>query len=110
MEPGRFRTKLLSQNNAKFRTTVLDDYKEPAESSLASLQRQDFTQPGDPRKFVAIVLDLVKGEGCAEGKNIPFRLPVGADAVSEIRAKLKDTESLLDEWDPIISDVNYSDI
>jgi hypothetical protein len=64
-------------------------------------------QPGNPERFVEIVLDLVRQEGCAEGKSIPFRLPVGKDAVEEIGAKVRDVLETMQEWDSIITETDY---
>jgi hypothetical protein len=37
----------------------------------------DGNQPGDLKKAVELMIDLVIGEGCAAGKMVPLRLPIG---------------------------------
>lgn len=107
MEPGRFRTSLLSATNLKFRQSQISDYETASESHGDHLHSEDFKQPGNPEMFVRLVVDLVRQEGCAEGKAIPFRLPVGRDAVEEIGFKLRETMDVLREWSDIITSTDY---
>jgi hypothetical protein len=37
----------------------------------------DGNQPGDAKKEVELMIDLVKGEECAADKTVPPRLPIG---------------------------------
>lgn len=71
------------------------------------LKGEDSNQPGSPEKFVRLALDLVREEGCAQGKDIPFRLPVGTDAVEEIRRKLRETAAAMDAWEGVITSTDY---
>ncbi|KAF5588030.1 short-chain oxidoreductase [Fusarium subglutinans] len=107
MEPGRFRTTLLSTGHLQSKQSQIPDYESTSEIHRNHLHVGDLKQPGNPENFVAIVLDLVRQEGCAQGKSIPFRLPVGKDAVEEIGAKVKDLLETLQEWDSIITDTDY---
>ncbi|KAI6754489.1 hypothetical protein HG530_012241 [Fusarium avenaceum] len=107
MEPGRFRTSLLSATNLKFKQSQISDYETASESHGDHLHSKDFKQPGNPEMFVRLVVDLVRQEGCAEGKAIPFRLPVGRDAVEEIGFKLRETTDVLREWSDIITSTDY---
>ena len=106
MEPGRFRTPLLSETNLKFKETNVSDYDVASGAHSASLRDGSMKQPGHPAKFVSIVLDLVRKEGCAEGKEIPFRLPVGIDCVEEIEGKIRDVADVIEEWRPIITNTD----
>lgn len=107
MEPGRFRTHLLSDTNLHFKQSQISDYEVASATHGSSLHGSDFRQPGDPRKFVQIVIDLVRQEGCSVGKKIPLRLPVGRDAVNEIQGKLDNVVSILQEWDSVITSTDY---
>jgi hypothetical protein len=64
-------------------------------------------QDGDPVMLVNIVLDLVRGEGVAEGKDNPFRLPVGKDCHDDIKSKGEETLRLLEVWGPVIKSTDY---
>lgn len=107
MEPGRFRTSLLSATNLKFKQSQISDYETASESHGEHLHSEDLKQPGNPEMFVRLVVDLVRQEGCAEGKVFPFRLPVGRDAVEEISLKLRETVDVLREWKDIITSTDY---
>lgn len=107
MEPGRFRTPLLSTGHLQPKQSQIADYESASETHHNHLHGGDLKQPGNPEKFVEIVVDLVRQEGCAEGKAIPFRLPVGKDAVEEIGAKVRDVLETMQEWDSIITETDY---
>ncbi|KAF9771684.1 hypothetical protein IL306_010671 [Fusarium sp. DS 682] len=107
MEPGRFRTPLLSAGHLQSKQSQILDYEHTSVAINNHLKAEDLKQPGNPEKFVNLVLDLVKQEGCAEGKSVPFRLPVGRDAVQEIRAKLTEVKEVMQDWDSIITNTDY---
>jgi len=103
MEPGRFRTKLLSSQNMKKVQPIVADYSELSKATIAGLEQEDRKQPGDPVKFVEHVLDLVRGEGIAKGREVPFRLPLGKDVYEEVKRKCEETLKLLANWEEVIN-------
>ncbi|PMD49949.1 NAD(P)-binding protein [Hyaloscypha bicolor E] len=107
IEPGRFRTKLLSSGNMKTVSTEILEYKDFSRTLLKGLAEADQMQPGDPIKLVEMVLDLVRQEGIAEGKEIPFRLPLGSDCYNDVKAKCEETLELLKKWEPMIKSTDY---
>ncbi|KAH8777082.1 hypothetical protein F5882DRAFT_330538 [Hyaloscypha sp. PMI_1271] len=107
IEPGRFRTKLLSSGNMKTVSTEISEYKDFSKTLLKGLAEADQMQPGDPVKLVEMVLDLVRQEGIAEGKEIPFRLPLGSDCYNDVKAKCEETLELLKKWEPMIKSTDY---
>jgi hypothetical protein len=108
MEPGRFRTPLLSTGHLQPKQSQIPDYESASKTHHNHLHGGDLKQPGNPERFVKIVLDLVRQEGCAQGRTIPFRLPVGKDAVEEIEAKARDVLETMQEWGSIIRETDYS--
>jgi len=108
-EPGRFRTKLLSSGNMKATASIIPEYEEFSKSLLGELAKEDQTQPGDPVKLVEIILDVVRQEGIAEGRDIPFRLPLGTDCYNDIKAKCEETLKLLKEWESTIRSTDHED-
>lgn len=87
----------------------IPDYVESSETKITALAKESEQQPGDPVKFVDITLDLVRHEGVAAGKDIPFRLPLGEDVFVDIKAKCEETLSVLDRWAPIINSTNIEE-
>ncbi|KAF3074466.1 putative oxidoreductase YusZ [Trichoderma lentiforme] len=103
IEPGFFRTDLLSQANLKTMESSIPDYKEASQGFNKLLQEKNHAQSGDPKKGVAVVVDLVRQEGTAKGKTIPVRMPLGPDAYALIKDKCDKTIRLLEEWKDVIS-------
>jgi hypothetical protein len=108
IEPGRFRTLLLSSSNLKVAQSSIPEYIGRSENLRKMLATEDRAQPGDVQKGVSIILDLVRAEGVAAGKKIPFRLPLGADCYETIKEKCEETLRLLDEWKGVINSTNYA--
>ena len=56
---------------------------------MTAFAMTDGNQPGDPRKGAERMVDVVRGEGMAEGKtDFPLRLPLGSDALELIRGSV----------------------
>ena len=107
-EPGHFRTAIVGRGLPPFEVE-LPDYAEMRAGVRQYASSMNGLQPGDPRKAVEIVIDLVKKEGCAKGREIPLRLPFGQDASAAIRAKCQDTLKVLDEWKDVIESTNFDE-
>jgi hypothetical protein len=60
-------------------------------------------------KLVDIVLDLVRQEGVAEKRKIPFRLSLDTNAYDEIKAKCEEMLKLLGEWEKTIKITDLED-
>lgn len=109
IEPGYFRTALLSQGNIVPIATTIPDYTEVVKSVSDLFDAANGKQPGDPRKAAEIVVDVVKQEGRAAGKGIPERLALGQDAVGLIREKCQRTLKLLEEWQEISCSTDFGE-
>ncbi|KAK6956848.1 hypothetical protein Daesc_002129 [Daldinia eschscholtzii] len=107
VEPGRFRTLLLSPSNLRVVPSKIPDYAEASKANADGLAKGDRTQPGDTEKAVKIILDLVRKEGCAQGKEVPFRFPLGRDAYETIGEKCKETLHLLEDWHDVITSTDF---
>lgn len=101
VEPGTFRTELLSQQNKKPGASKFDDYKALNESFEDIFNKLNGNQAGDARKGVERIVDVVKGENGAAEKEWPMELVIGSDAVAGIRKKCEDTLRLLAEWEEV---------
>lgn len=102
IEPGRFRTSLLSSSaNLQTKTSAIPDYVDFSRAMNAGLAAEDGRQPGDPVKLAHVVLDLVREEGLAEGRKVPFRMLVGRDCVEGVRGKCEDVLGVVREWEGV---------
>jgi hypothetical protein len=98
VEPGYFRTEFLNKDNAKYTNTTLEDYKPLCEAVFSSSRATEGNQTGDPAKGVNRVIDIVKGEGLAAGKEFPPWVLLGPDVLAVARKKMEDNLKLLNEW------------
>jgi NAD(P)-dependent dehydrogenase (short-subunit alcohol dehydrogenase family) len=84
VEPGFFRTELLSPESTKYAESSIEDYAERTEQTVTAWQSMNGRQGGDPAKLADALVRL------AAQDEPPLRFPAGADAVAtfENRAKL----------------------
>jgi NAD(P)-dependent dehydrogenase (short-subunit alcohol dehydrogenase family) len=90
VEPGFFRTELLSADSTTYAQPTIDDYAERTKETVAAWSGMDGKQGGDPAKLADAIVQLA---GLDEP---PARFAAGADAVQTFEAKAK---TLLDQAD-----------
>jgi NAD(P)-dependent dehydrogenase (short-subunit alcohol dehydrogenase family) len=78
VEPGFFRTDLLTPESTNYAAPSIDDYAERTRETVAAWNGMNGRQGGDPVKLAAALVDLV---GQAEP---PLRWVAGADAVQGV--------------------------
>jgi NAD(P)-dependent dehydrogenase (short-subunit alcohol dehydrogenase family) len=88
VEPGFFRTDLLSANSTTFADPVIEDYADKTRETVKAWSSMNGKQGGDPAKLAAAIVQL------ADSETPPFRLAGGADAVEAFENKAK---SLFDQ-------------
>jgi len=81
VEPGFFRTELLSPESTRYADASIDDYAERTAQTVASWKSMDGQQGGDPAKLAAALVQLA---GLEEP---PLRFAAGADAVGAFEQK-----------------------
>lgn len=64
-------------------------------------------QPGDPLKGVKIIVDVVRGEGQAAGKEFPPALALGTDCYSTAKGESEQSLRLLEEWKEVSSSTDF---
>ncbi|PMD25718.1 NAD(P)-binding protein [Hyaloscypha hepaticicola] len=95
---GHFRTPVLAQAKSRVALKDIDDYAPMINVIAAISPSMHENQPGDPRLGIARMVDMIKGEGMAEGKEIPWRVPIGTDAVEIIKERCEETLRLIEQW------------
>ena len=88
VEPGFFRTELLSADSTTYAEPAIDDYAQRTRETVAAWSGMDGKQGGDPAKLAAAIVHL------AGRDEPPTRFAAGADAVQTFEAKAK---ALLDQ-------------
>src|SRR5205814_3614325 len=81
VEPGFFRTQLLTNDSTTFANPSVDDYAEKTKEIVAAWKSMDGKQGGDPAKLADALVKL------AALKEPPTRFAAGADAVQTFEAK-----------------------
>lgn len=81
VEPGFFRTELLTDESTKWPEASIDDYAETTRQTVSAWKKMNGLQGGDPAKLARALVML------ASLPNPPFRWPAGADAVETFEKK-----------------------
>jgi NAD(P)-dependent dehydrogenase (short-subunit alcohol dehydrogenase family) len=84
VEPGFFRTQLLSTESTKFAKPVIDDYAKRTEETVAAWKSMNGKQGGDPAKLASALVQI------ASEDHPPFRFVAGADAIAAVEKKAND--------------------
>ncbi|KAK1218302.1 hypothetical protein PQX77_019014 [Marasmius sp. AFHP31] len=95
---GYFRTSFLSSDHRQPYVARIPDYQELTEKSEAALQAYNGKQPGNPQKAVQVLLDLVHGDGLAQGKPFPTSVQFGSDCYSVAKEHCETALANLEEW------------
>lgn len=83
VEPGFFRTELLTNESTTYAEPQIPDYAETTRQTVTAWQSMNGQQTGDPAKLAAALVQL------AALKEPPFRFAAGADAVGVFEEKAK---------------------
>lgn len=81
VEPGFFRTELLSTDSTSYAEPSIEDYAEKTREIVAAWKGMDGKQGGDPKKLAEALVRLALLE------NPPTRFAAGADAVETFHLK-----------------------
>jgi NAD(P)-dependent dehydrogenase (short-subunit alcohol dehydrogenase family) len=92
VEPGFFRTELLSPESTKYAHSSIDDYVERTEQTVAAWNSMNGRQGGDPAKLANALVQL------ASQDEPPLRFPAGADAVAAVEKKANDLLAQADAY------------
>jgi NAD(P)-dependent dehydrogenase (short-subunit alcohol dehydrogenase family) len=84
VEPGFFRTELLTEQSTKYPEPSIDDYAETTRQTVAGWKKMSGLQTGDPAKLAKALVHL------ASRAEPPLRWPAGADAVEALEKKARE--------------------
>ncbi|KAK3335356.1 hypothetical protein B0T19DRAFT_406188 [Cercophora scortea] len=106
IEPGYTRTGFLARddnNSHRIQTAKrLAVYEgTPAAALRDAMEAYDGKQPGSVEKSAELIVDVLTGEGVGEGRPVPVRLVLGADAVEAVRRKCLETLALVEAWEAV---------
>jgi len=103
VEPGFFRTELLSPESTRYAAASIEDYAERTEQTVAGWTSMNGRQGGDPAKLADALVQL------ASQAEPPVRFVAGADAVATVEQKAKDLLAQADAYRELSSGLAYAD-
>jgi NAD(P)-dependent dehydrogenase (short-subunit alcohol dehydrogenase family) len=103
VEPGSFRTDLLTAGSTKYAKPSIEDYAERTEQTVTAWEGMNGKQGGDPAKLAAALVKL------ANQDEPPFRWAAGADSVANVERKAKDLLAQADAYRDVSSSLGHDD-
>jgi NAD(P)-dependent dehydrogenase (short-subunit alcohol dehydrogenase family) len=103
VEPGFFRTELLTEQSTNYPEPSIDDYAEKTKQTVTAWKRMSGSQPGDPAKLAKALVQL------ASQDEPPLRWAAGADAIAAIEQKARDLLAQVNAYRDLSSSLAYSD-
>jgi NAD(P)-dependent dehydrogenase (short-subunit alcohol dehydrogenase family) len=103
VEPGFFRTELLTPESTKYAEPSIEDYAERTNQTVAAWKTMNGQQGGDPAKLANALVQL------ASQDEPPLRWVAGADAIATVEQKAKDLLAQVDAYRELSSSLAYSD-
>jgi NAD(P)-dependent dehydrogenase (short-subunit alcohol dehydrogenase family) len=103
VEPGFFRTELLSPESTNYAKPSIDDYAERTTQTVAAWNAMNGQQGGDPAKLANALVQL------ASQDEPPRRFVAGADAIATVEQKAKDLLAQADAYRELSSNLAHDD-
>jgi NAD(P)-dependent dehydrogenase (short-subunit alcohol dehydrogenase family) len=103
VEPGFFRTELLTPQSTQYAEPSIEDYAERTKQTVEAWKGMDGKQGGDPAKLADALVQLAALE------EPPLRFAAGADAVATFEQKAHDLLAQADAHRALSSSLAYDD-
>jgi NAD(P)-dependent dehydrogenase (short-subunit alcohol dehydrogenase family) len=92
VNPGFFRTELLTKESTNYAEPSIDDYAERSAAQREAWEAQNGQQLGDPAKLAQALLTI------ADEEQPPLRFIAGADAIGTAEQKVADLQAQIDAY------------
>jgi hypothetical protein len=103
VEPGFFRTELLTPESTRYAESTIEDYTERSEQTVTAWKGMDGQQGGDPAELADALIRL------AELDEPPLRFAAGADAVGVFESRAKALHAQVDAHRELSSNLAHDD-
>ena len=103
VEPGFFRTELLTDDSTKWPEPSIDDYAEKTRQTVSAWKKMNGLQGGDPAKLAKALIQL------ATLPEPPMRWPAGADAVETFEKKANELHAQANDHRALSSSLSHDD-
>jgi NAD(P)-dependent dehydrogenase (short-subunit alcohol dehydrogenase family) len=104
VEPGFFRTDLLTPESTSYATSSIADYAERTEQTVLAWNGMNGQQGGDPAKLAHALI------GLATAEHPPVRWVAGANAVAGVEQKANDLLAQVDAHRELSNSLSHDDV
>jgi NAD(P)-dependent dehydrogenase (short-subunit alcohol dehydrogenase family) len=104
VNPGFFRTELLTQESTNYAPATIADYAERSAAMREFFERMNGKQAGDPAKLAQALLTIVDQE------QPPFRFIAGADAIAQAEKALAERRRQIDAYRDLSSSLALDEV
>jgi NAD(P)-dependent dehydrogenase (short-subunit alcohol dehydrogenase family) len=101
VEPGFFRTELLTRESTSYAKPTIDDYAEKTKQTITAWNSINGQQSGDPAKLARVLIQLINQD------NPPLRWAAGADAVEALEQKANKLLAQADAYRGLSSSLTF---
>ncbi|CAK4870507.1 unnamed protein product [Aphanomyces euteiches] len=103
VNPGFFRTELLTKESTTYANSTIEDYAERREGQLEWWNAQSGQQSGDPAKLAQALITIASEE------KPPSRFIAGADAIGSAEQKIANLQAEIDAYRELSISLAYED-
>jgi NAD(P)-dependent dehydrogenase (short-subunit alcohol dehydrogenase family) len=103
VNPGFFRTELLTEKSTNYAPTSIEDYAERNAAQRELWASMNGKQVGDPAKLARALLTI------ADQEQPPFRFIAGADAIAQAEEKLVERQQQIDAYRELSSSLAFDE-
>ena len=104
VNPGFFRTELLTEQSTKYAAASVADYDERRAPLIAFWNSMNGLQPGDPAKLATALMRII-----AEAEP-PRRFIAGADAIAGVEAKIAELQAQIEAYRELSSSLAFDEV
>jgi NAD(P)-dependent dehydrogenase (short-subunit alcohol dehydrogenase family) len=104
VEPGFFRTELLSKDSTRYAEPSIEDYRESTTATIEAWSGMSGQQGGDPAKLARALVHL------ASLAQPPARWVAGADAVEAVEGKAAELLAQIDAYRDLSRDLAHDEV
>jgi NAD(P)-dependent dehydrogenase (short-subunit alcohol dehydrogenase family) len=103
VEPGFFRTELLTDQSTNYPEPSIDDYAEKTRQTVTAWKGMNGLQGGDPAKLAKALIQLASQE------EPPLRWAAGADAIGTFEQKARELIAQAEAYRKLSSSLSYDE-
>ncbi|KAI0920223.1 hypothetical protein AcV5_010023 [Taiwanofungus camphoratus] len=104
--PGAFRTENV-HTAPYLMNSRIPAYDAFREAALEDFRNRWSRPKGDPAKAMELLVNVVRGEVDAQGRDLPLVLPIGNPTYAAARAHCETLQQTMDAWEDVAKDLDF---